>query len=302
MTTAISALERAGSRHGLHIVSPHEIRPLLRRFRIRAIGMLDRAGARHLHDEQPAKYCLLATVDAYSEGIPPLFGLSLRLLRLSDLRVVWAGAHIADGEQFRGWLGHGEVTSLDTLANRVTQHLIANMIGDLHSINMSTPSPELAIIPFDDLGNDAHAARILTGYLTAALVASKVPVLEPDIVQEMCGLAGRWTRGEVTYALLDLLRDSLGINFVITGTVDTYHAEGVGQTASLSVGVRLLDTRTRQILAATEISKSARGGTGVLHTGQPYVGETVMKQAAAAMLKQLHITSRSFLATKETDK
>ncbi len=300
VSNTVAILRQVAARQGLALTAPREIRPLLRRYRVRAIGFLDRDGARHLRDASGAKYCLAVAINAYADKRPPLFGLSLRLLRLSDLRVIWAGSRGADGTQFRRWFGKGEVTSIDTLLTRVTEGLVTDMINRRRSLSVAVPGCTTAIVPFDNLEPDGHAADILSGYLMATLVQSGVTVIEPGIIREMFSRAGRWTRGEVTYDFMDLLRDSLGVDFVLTGTLDTYRKETGGQPAVISVGARLLDTRAHRVTGAIEVCKTAHQGTGVLATGRAYVGDSILRHAAAEIVEKLYKTTRSFTVANDT--
>ena len=293
--SVFSSLVKALSGHGVNLIPPETLRPVMRKHRIRAVGMIDQTAAKVISEETGASYLLLGSTDFISDQSEPIGGMSLRLLRIPECRLVWATSAGASGGQYIGLLGLGAVSRVDSLTARLADEAaddVAALVGDGSQELKDAPAPTIAIVPFDDLDPDRPIGAVASAYLLSYLVERGMHVVEPGLVQALFLQFGRMPRGEIDYELIGALRDSLGVDLVLTGTVNgfTANVDDAGQAAAdISLSARMIDARSGEIIGATNVSEEARAGQGLLYFRSGPVAARLMSRAAEEVTRRLGV-------------
>ncbi len=282
---------------GIGLITPAELRPVLREHRVRAVGMIGRAGADAISSELGVDYLLIGSLDFYRTGDNPAVGFSFHLLHVPELVPFWAISVNASGNGSMGLLGLGEIDQVDTLAT----HLAADIAGKIHNAvtggypgGIDEASPLIAIVPFDDIDPDQPTGAVASTYLLTRLVHDRMRVVEPGVVRETFLKTNRSPRGEIAHNLIDILRDSLNVDLIITGAVDdfTVTAAGMGgTTADISLGARLIDAVSHRIVASKYVIKQRETGSGLLSGGSAYPPADVVMEAVKDVVSKLAISS-----------
>ena len=89
-TELVPRLHESFDRIGVSYMTSEELRPLLRKHRIRSQGWIGMEDARILRRETLARYLLLGSWDIFRTEVNPEIGLSLRVLDLENMTLVGA--------------------------------------------------------------------------------------------------------------------------------------------------------------------------------------------------------------------
>jgi TolB-like protein len=243
-------------------VAEHDAtRDVLRRHRIRAVGGHGPRGASALSSELGTNYVITGSIDRFEPGAFPEAGLTVRLTSVESLEVVWSQSVGATGLDFESALGLGRVDTISALTGR----LVASVVGDLReAFRSGTLSRQtgdgttVAVVEFDDLAVAATGGRIATAHVISHLVARGYRVVDPGTEQELFLQFRRVPRGSIDYELLGALHDSLGADYVITGSVDEFHQSSSDTEESYPrfvIGGRLLDTRSGRIVSVANVAR-----------------------------------------------
>ena len=129
------------SEEGFQVIYPEEVIPELARLRVKSPGWVDRVVARELFKRFEAKYILLGTVLEMNRE-EPLLGLSVRILRTEDFRLIWGGTVSFSGKDWHPFLGLKEITFEDFL-HQACERLFAGLKEELGIQAM--PPPAVAV-------------------------------------------------------------------------------------------------------------------------------------------------------------
>lgn len=304
----LPAIERAFSEAGLAMIFPDGLRPILRKYRIRAVGMIDAAGGELIARESGSAFLLTGSIDFFDSGTMPVAGFSLRLLDTAGTRPVYAQSVCGSGDQFVGLFALGFVESVDSLAYRLAYRAaedIQHFLGTYSGVSDAPSSPVFAIVPFDGIERDDQAGAVASAYLLSRLIAEGVKVLEPGVSNAIFLRMGRAPRGEIDYGLVEALHDSLDVDLIITGAIDGFHIQPSGSARTrveISIGARLIDARTGAIEDAAYIITDSESESGLLSISEKQhpAGE-VMTDAINAIIDRLSIVSRQAVADFEQE-
>lgn len=282
---------------GIGIITPEELRPILREHRIRAVGMIGRSGAEAIASELGVAYLLIGSLDFYRSGDNPALGFSLHLVHIPELIPFWAVSVSASGNGSIGLLELGGIDNMDTLATHLTAK-VAGQIGDAvngdYSGRINDASPLIAIVPFDDVDPDQPTGAVASTYLLTRLVHEGMRVVEPGVAREIFLEKNRFPRGEIDHDLIDVLRDSLSVDLIVTGAVDDYSvtaAGGGGTRADISLGARLIDAASHRIESARYVIKQSETESGLLSGGADYPPADVVMAAIKDIVDKFQISS-----------
>lgn len=265
----IPAIERAFSERGIALIGPSEIYPVLRKHRIRTIGMIGPSSARTIAAEYGVDYLIIGSVDYYSAGDVPAIGLSLRLFNISAMRPVWAtSVNISSGKD-TGFLGKDGISSLEALVSKAVDDVTADFYDylELGKAVVDVEPQIYAIIPFDEQDPNQQAGQLISNSMLAHLIRQGFYVVEPGAIREILLRSGRSPRGEIEYKLIDLLHDSLMVDFIITGAVEKFEANEPGTpstSAKISLTARIIDAATRKIVSSTFVNAECISREGLL--------------------------------------
>ena len=183
-----------------------------------------------------------------SEGNPKI-GILARLVDATTGHIIWSNFVSLTGEDFTRVLGLGTITSLDLLVPRALNSLFANF-GNASQKPSGNEIYKIAVLPFKNESNESNAGKIITHLFQNELANN--PMFDPvdfgDVKQTIVNLRiGR--KGEVDYNNLQELSKSLGVDVVLTGTVEEYQSgRSYSLPPSVTISARLLDSRRNRIL------------------------------------------------------
>jgi hypothetical protein len=262
---------------GLEVRETSDLRPLLRRKRIRAIGMISEEDARVLAEELGVPLLLLGSFDLLVREDPPEAGLSLRILDARTLRIRGATSVARSGEDYAGAFGVGRVHDLGELASRVVEEALDELEHDLlGSAPVSPPArpcETLALVPFDDVSELGRGGDVITFLLLSALVRAHYSVVEPGFVREAFLARGVIRQGEIDQDSLALLQKRYGVCFAVTGVVSRFKpARGNLELAvpELAYGARLIDPRNAEVMGAWNEEHDGAETEGLFGTGRTH--------------------------------
>ncbi len=290
----VSLIQRRLALVPVRVIDPAELRETLRRHRIRTAGAISREDAARIGQERRIDYLLLGAIDIYVEGSVPEAGFSVRLVRVADMQVVWACSDAASGEDFAGLLGIGRITAMRTLLSKLVDQTFTG-IDTVFQPTGSGPAPPAgllyAIVPFDDSSPQTKAGDIVSGLVLSELVREGHRVVEPGMVRELFRRNNLISHGEIDLSLLTQLRDSLGVDRVITGCVDQFQAATPGAEWSrpeVALGGRCLDAETGRILSAFEDARNGGASESILRLGGYHSLGRLAWTAVQVMMKNLN--------------
>jgi hypothetical protein len=279
------------------LIGPGDLRPVLRAHRIRAVGMIGRDGAEALASDLDVTYLLLGSLDFYRGGDNPALGFSLHLLHVPDMTPFWAVSMSAVGNEYTGLFELGGISDVDSLVTRLSGDAAAHIRKAIKGYSpgrADASSPLVAIVRFDDIDSDQPIGAVASTYLLTRLVHDGIRVVEPGVTRETFLDMNRAPRGEIDHGLIDVLRDSLNVDLIITGAVDEFSVTGTGgggTKAEVSLGARLIDAASHRIESAQYVIKQSETGSGLLSRGSDYPPADVVMEAIKDVVGKLSVSS-----------
>jgi len=268
---------------GFEVIRPQDLRPILRRNRIRSRGWLGQVGADTILRETGARFALLGSYDVLREGAHPEIGFSLRVLNLETLEIVRAASVGMTGEDSAGWLGIGRIEDIEELADRAVE----DMIGQLTAVP-GDDGPErgclrVAIVPLDNFTDAPRSADIIANILLSRLHREGYILVEPGFVRELALELEQMPRGAVSGGLSREIARRLDACWVITGSLEEFRtARGhpTTSTPEIGLGLRLVDPWRSRALMTRDENRSGRDTDGIFQLGRvhaltPLVWETM---------------------------
>lgn len=234
---------------GYDVLGYEEVDAYLCEKRIRQSSFMSRKVATELGKNKMVNTVMAGAVLTFTSGENPKIGILARLLDISTGQIIWSDFVSLTGEDFTKVLGLGTIKSMDLLIPRALDRLFAK-------IDRTSPNPgnndlyKIAVLPFKNASKHRHAGKIITHLFQNEL--SNNPMFDPvdfgDIRQNIINLRiGR--KGEVDYNNLQALSKSLGVDAVLTGTVEEYRSgQSYASPPSVTISARLLDSRRNRIL------------------------------------------------------
>lgn len=275
--TITGALVTALEARGLELTDPSEIRPLLRRHRIRTMGMIGKDDARLLRAETGARFAVLGSLDIYRPEQSFEVNVSARVLDLETLELVTAISVGRIVQETESWFAIGRAESIEKVMQSVVDEVVTVLEPDLslprkrreqyHTCGL------VAVVPLDDYSNSRYAAEIVQNLLMAELVEQDWALVEPGFVQEILLDAQRVARGGVSREVREILRNRLGVCWVLTGELESFVVSPGGQEAavpSLEFGLRLVDARRPGLRATLDLARTGADAEGLFGTGREY--------------------------------
>jgi hypothetical protein len=240
---------------GVRYHTAQEIRPLLRRYRIRSVGGISSEGVVQLSVLTGAQYLMVGSFDVFKpDGVNPEVQISLRLVRARDMRLAKAVTVGRSCHDYTTWFDRGTVEDLEELVRRVVDEAMGEMGRPFLNVAAATaPVPEcrsIAVVPFDSGEEGGFAGQLLTNLVLSRLVSAGYVCLEPGALRETSLGLGVLRRGEIDLETVGALWDRYRPCVILTGTVDRLEAAAPVSLASvphLAFTVRLLDGSTGMV-------------------------------------------------------
>ena len=257
---------------GIPYLSEAEVRPALRRFRIRSVGEISVDGARIIGDATGADAILVGSIDVFTVEDTPEVAISVRVVEVGEVVVAWAASESASRLDFAGPFGTGGTESIDALVDHTLNRLFDRLDRWIAEGGRAEPSrrPRLAIIPFDSAADYPNAGDIVSTILLPALVDDGFEVIEPGIVRELGRRRAHATRGSVDYPFLSALATEYGTQIAVTGTVESFQrsrSEGAAP-AVVEISARLLDATPPSLIAGFHDTKSGHDSETLFRQGR----------------------------------
>jgi len=254
-----------------------EARPLLREYRIRAIGQIDRRGAHLIREKLGARWLLLGSIDVFRESQPPEYGLSLRLVDPVTLLVLAATSVGHSGRDYEGLFGQGERQDVVRVARETVREAVLGLWEGLSQSVVRdvrpTSLPRICIVPFDGTEKSWRDGQTVSDLMLTSLVQAGYPCLEPGVVRRALLGQGYAFKGEVDGPSLDHLAREDSVVYLITGTAELFEpARGESRAAvpRVSLSARILDARRGRLLDAWFDERTGKNGETLFERGRTY--------------------------------
>lgn len=281
-----SLVEKYLRKRELNLITSKDLRPTLRRNRIRSTGELSSGDAELLAANTDANMFLLTSINFYRSGDNPEFGLSLRLVRPGDMQIISAVSHSSVGIDHIGLFGVGQIKDINILAEKTideaVDQLFKNVEKRLKASTTDTPKLKVAVIRYDNLSKFRKAGDIVSDWTISTLVNDGYFVLEPGVVSEITTLIGDLPVGGIDMAQLAELNSKLNIDYVVTGQVDLLRpAQGTSSRSApaCEFSARLVDAGATQIKATFHCEANGNDSRSVFGLGRIHsVGKLLEKQ------------------------
>ena len=261
-------------RMGVTFQTSDELRPLLRKHRIRSRGWVGLEAARILRRETLAQYLLLGSWDVFRTESNPEIGFSLRILDLEHMTLVGSVSLGLSGADFTQVLGLGRITDIGELADIAMERAFAALFPLPSS---TTPRPsyrgcfQVALIPFDNYSGVPNAGDIMTNIVLSRLLAQGYFVVEPGFVRELGLTLEIVNRGGVDRKSSGSILASFDACRVITGSVEKFStARGIPSVTvpELALGIRVMSPLDGNLYMMEELRGAGDDGEGMFQGGR----------------------------------
>jgi len=294
------------NRVGFRTVPTDELRETLRKHRIRSAGEITSQEAAIIRNELNADFMLLGSCDIFIEDTVPEAGLSARLYDIVSGRIAWAESEAATGNDFAGLFGIGKISKMSKLADKLVEKLAKSAEKRIlkNQGESQSESDKFALVTFDNLSENPHAGSIMTSILLSDMVDRGMTVEEPGNVDEAFRRMEKQPRGAVDLQAMQYLYDSLGVDFVITGTVDRFKAgrgEIAGSSPSIVLNGRIIDCQTGNIVGSYELDRSGSDSETLLGMGERHSLGRLAENMAHSLIDKLESHRKDWFAGAGND-
>ncbi len=291
-------LHRYLDRIGASYVTSDELRPLLRKYRIRSRGWIGLEAARTLRRETGARYLILGAWDVFREGSNPEIGLSLRVLDLDQFVVVNAVSVGVCGADFVGLLGLGHISRAEELADQAMKQALDTLLP-VPVIPQPRPSSrgcfQVALIPFDNYSNTPSAGDIVTNIVLSGLISRGYFVVEPGFVRELGLKLEGINRGGIDRRSSESILAELNACRVVTGTVEefsTARGDPTRTVPNISLGVRVMSPQDGNLYMMQDLQAAGDDGDGFFQGGRIHALVPLANKVIQEFLTDLVVNNR----------
>jgi hypothetical protein len=299
-TVLLPRLHENLTKLGVSYVTSDELRPFLRKSRIRSRGWVGKAAARTIAEKTGIKHLLLGSWDVFRTEADPEIGLSLRILELENMALVASVSVGAAGSDFGGALGLGRVTSVADLADRVMPQAIDRLIP-IPEYKVSESAYvgcyQIALIPLDNHSDTPRAGDIMTNIIISGLISEGYFVVEPGFIRELGLALGVITRGGVDRESALAIKKNFETcrAIVVTGAVEKF-STARGQpdmtVPSLAFGMRVMSPEDGNIYMMEELKGSGDDGEWFFQSGRIHALVPLANKVLKKFLKEFNKNNR----------
>jgi hypothetical protein len=306
---------RGLAERGFELLGEEELAEFMRRHRMRYTAGLSREMAQVLAAETGAWAVLITTVDQYDERVPPKMALTSRLVSTEARpRILWMDSAVRVGDDAPGAFDLGLIPDLDLLAEIVISGLAAAVPHEPPVLGAEgrqavAPSEKtrwrfrpqahyaapdfpvvrdgaarIAVLPFSNDANRRYAGRIVTDQLVRHLVEVGADVVEPGVVRQVMLEARQFYREGPSVPETDILRLHLQADVVVFGEVSRYEEKLGMRAAQVEFLVRAIDTKSRQLIWASNSYAGGNKGVFFFGAGQIHAAQGLASEMARALV------------------
>ncbi len=227
---------------GLDVVPEDDVSRFLARNRVRDTSGVDGPTAKALREELGAAAIVIASVDLYTPGATPSFGVTMRLVSTdADPAILWMDGWSRAGDESPGLFGTGVVRDVGALEATALRELTASLAAFLRDGREPTPCrggrvaptvrfrqplrptedlPRVAVLPFHNETSRRDAGEIVGLDLVKHLVASReFRVLEPGVIRSELLRNRVVMEGGITHEAARTALGAQNVDVVLGGSV-----------------------------------------------------------------------------------
>lgn len=283
---------------GIQYKRSSDIRPILRKYRIRSSGSLKAEDIDQLRTELNVKYLMLGSVNIYEDRANPELSVSLRIINTETYMIESAVSKSASGRDFEGLFGLGVISVLDELSDKLLFESLNELFSDLEA-HESEQKPSAVIIPFDNTTDFRNAGFILTNIFLTSLANDGYKVLEPGIVTEYMLRNRKILYGGIDYPTLDMLNAKHDIDLIVTGSIEFYQPSRGNNFPKAEIGTRVLDAKNAKIIFMYNNSVNGADSEALFGVGKKYSVGTIMKEYINDFESKFKKKSEKYFAQKK---
>lgn len=268
-------------RRGWKIVTDAEVRPILRRRRIRSTGEIMPSEAKFIRDKIGTDLMMIGTINTFEYGAGLEVGISLRIYSAADEKVVWASDYAANALDYGSMFETEQIDNVKDLAWKVIDHALETLPAKDEFIPHPVGRP-VSVIPFENISSDPKAGRIATMSMATGLLNADLDLIEPGKLTEIFLKLRTSQTGGIDYPTLDALREEIDIDFLVTGSVEIYNAlrgSSRASTPTIEVAVRVIDVATGKIVATYFDRRDGADNETIFRLGRSYSSERLLSEA-----------------------
>jgi len=231
------------------VIDYEEVEAYLCERSIRQVSSVSREVAIELRKNKMVNTVIAGSVLTFSTDGNPKIGILARRLDLKTGHIIWSDFVSITGEDYTRVLGLGTIKSIDMLIPNALNKLFADF-GNRSPEKDSKAKYKIAVLPLRNESKHRHAGMIITHLFQNELANNPMfdPVDYGDVKKTIVNLRVR-KKGEVDYNNLQALSKLLGVDVVLTGTVEEYQSgRDYSSSPRVTISARLLDSRRSRIL------------------------------------------------------
>jgi TolB-like protein len=280
----------------------------LRKLRIRNASELSVDEARSLARDLDVRYLLIGSVERYQQlDSAAEVAVSARLLDVATGNIVWVSAATLKQNPSTRLLGLGSKGNVSRLARSAVNSLLkdfrysrkpgSRVVTDLRlKRKKSEPLPcrKIALVTFGNETATNFAGNMVADQLYAALFRRGFELVDPGRVREVMVAGQDLMQGEISDTLLQKLRDDLGVDFVLTGTVSRFETNRseFADAPVVAFEARLIDTATANLVWAKTVSREGADSAWILGIGYCHSLLELSNRLARVFAADIPVTRR----------
>jgi TolB-like protein len=288
LTDVMPELNGQLRKDGFEVVDENVLNEFLLKYRIRDTGYISKDIAMKTGKDLKAGAILVGSVISFSTEINPQFGIIARLIDSSSGTILWADYASGTGDDFSGILGLGRLQTVDSLVPEIADRLFISFSA-APPYKMKESTYRIAVMPFQNKSKYRKAGAIVAQMFISELFRSQrfEPVEYGDIRKSIVDLRVRY-RGELDYKNIKAMSESLGVDGIIVGTVESY-SDGVDTNSppEVSITARLLDAHKNRILWYNHYALNGDDGISILDFGKIRSVDKVAYKTVSELVKTM---------------
>ncbi len=262
-------------RKGLNILGDEVQEKFLERHRIRYTGGLNRELGEALREETGTNAVLFPTLELFDDAVPPKTALTARLVSTHrNADILWMDSTGLAGNDNPGFLLLGLINDPALLWEKAKEQLVGSLLTYLSGkttqdaqkvekrflpksfhgvppkVSEGKETLSVAVLPFRNESTRRNAGEIMALHFIRELSKTgKIDVVEPGEVRQVLLRSRTIMEGGLSLPQADILRETLGVDLVLTGIVMEYQDNigGVGKP-KVEFSAQVFDMKTRQIV------------------------------------------------------
>ena len=272
---------------GVQVIDENLLEKSMAKHRFRYVGGMYATMAQAFRNEINADAVLITSLELYNDSPPPKFAVTARLVSTDENpKIEWMESVGVAGDDSPGLLGLGLIESPVTLRDKALNNIVASLDRwlaekkgvcppppsarrfrpkELYNASAIKPAVKstIAVVPFFNENLRKHAGEILQLHFVRQLACrGNVELLDPGVVREKM-LALRTVMHEgVSLRDVDLLTNTLDVDFILSGKVFDYQDYQGGSGAPvIDFSALLQERKDKKVVWASKSYN--RGDEGV---------------------------------------